>query len=65
MSFIWSGSLLAWLSNWPMSRFAETQTPALNDARAISACCAKRSLGIVAGMYGVTRCSALELTWAA
>ena len=65
ISFIWSGSLLAWLSNWPMVRFAETQTPALNDASAISACCDSRSFGIVVGMYCVTRCSAFEFTWAA
>ena len=49
ISFIWSASLFAWLSNWPMLRFAETQTPALNEARAISACCDSRSLGIVVG----------------
>ena len=64
MSFIWSGSLFAWLSNCPMVRFAETQTPALKEARAISACCDIRSLGIVVGMYWVTRWSAFELTCA-
>jgi len=59
------GTLLLWLSNWPMVRFAETHTPALNDASAISTCCDIRSFGLFAGMYGVTRPSDFELSCAA
>src|SRR5204862_100561 len=65
ISFIWSGSLLAWLSNWPMVRLADTHTPALNDASAISACCSSRPFGTFLGMYCVTRSRAFELAWAA
>jgi hypothetical protein len=48
-----------------MLRFAETQTPALKEASAISTCCDIRSLGVFEGMYGVMRCSACEFIWAA
>jgi len=48
-----------------MVRFADTHTPALNDASAISACCDSRSRGTFAGMYCVTRSSAFEFACAA
>ena len=44
-----------------MLRFAETHTPALNDASAISTCCDIRSFGLFAGMYGVTRARKLRV----
>lgn len=63
-TFIGATSMFAVRANWPMSRLAETPTPALNEASAISAYRDSRALGEVLGIYCVTRCSGFELTWA-